>query len=316
MNVNDFITGLDFTALGSATAGDHNNLIEQSTPNADRGLIIWTKDTALDTPDVPDPTAGASYVKGKRYIWLRIPHSSATSRRGRLYSWNDDATSVITYLKWSDTSYDDTDVLADIAALQVDVADAITTANSASSTAASAATNAATALTTATAANTTATTASSNATTALSTATSAQTDADAAQASADSALANAAAAQTTADGAATNAARVSSSKFFTSSLQTWASHDVAHGLGAIPKFVRWVAVCNATDVGYAANDEIDLACFEENTGNFPSFTHGANATNVIVVLSTVASTRLLNKATGDFVAIDTTKWNLKAYVWA
>lgn len=316
MNVNDFITGLDFTALANATAGDHNQIIEQSTPNTDRGLVIWSKDTALNTPDVPNPLTAVQYNKGKRYLWLRIPHSTATSRRGKVYSWNDDTTSVATYLKWTDTSYDDTDILADIATLQFDVADAANTANSASATAASAAVNAASALTTANAANTTAITAAANAVTALTNAATAQTDADAAQVTADSALANAASAQTTADGAATNAARVASNKFFTSSLQTWASQTVAHGLGAAPKFVRWVAVCNATDVGYAAGDEIDLCCFEENTGNFPSFTHGANATNVIIILSTAATTRILNKTTGAFAAIDTTKWNPKAYAWA
>jgi hypothetical protein len=316
MVVTDFDKGLDFSALSSATGADHNNLIDLAVPHSDKSINIWSVDTALNTPDVPDPTSGATFTKWKRYLWIRIPHSSATDLRPIVYAWNDNATSVATYLKWKDTSFDDTDILADIATLQVDVADAANTANSASATASSAAVNAASALTNANAANTTATTAAANATTALTNAATAQTDADTAQVTADSALANAASAQTTADGAATNAARVASSKFFTSSLQTWASHDVAHGLGAAPKFVRWVAVCNATDVGYAANDEIDLCCFEENTGNFPSFTHGSNATNVIVVLSTAASTRILNKSTGAFAAIDTTKWNLKAYAWS
>ena len=81
----DFSKGLDFTGLGgTASAANHNQLVDQALPKVDsateaKGLILWTVDSALDTPIVPDPTASAFVAKWKNYIWLRIPHATATS---------------------------------------------------------------------------------------------------------------------------------------------------------------------------------------------------------------------------------------------
>jgi hypothetical protein len=198
----DFIKGLDFTALSPASAGDHNTLIDGATPSTDRGLTLWSVDTALNTPDVPNPLSLPGITtKWKRYVWLRIPHASSSSTVPVLYGWNDSATSVATYLKWQQFESDNSSILALITALDVrvtaveaGVTSALATANAANSIASTASTNATGALSTANAANT-------NATQALTNAAAAQTTADAAQATANTALTNAAGAITAANNA-------------------------------------------------------------------------------------------------------------------
>jgi len=164
LSVFDFLKGLDFTALGNATAADHNALIDSAVPYSDnanegKGLILWTIDSALNTPRVPDPTTAAQYNKWKRYIWIRLPHSSATSTIPLFYAWNDNATSVATYLKWQrpEANVDDIQAQLDALDLRVDdleasMATALATANAANATANLASTNASSALTVATAA--------------------------------------------------------------------------------------------------------------------------------------------------------------------
>src|ERR1051326_8776994 len=89
----DLVHGVDFAAIDPITAGDLNNLVDIAAPFLDtnkhgKGLILVTHDTALDTPYVPSV---ATYVKWKRYIWLRIPHPTATDQSPRIYAWNDNA---------------------------------------------------------------------------------------------------------------------------------------------------------------------------------------------------------------------------------
>ena len=163
----DFVKGLDFTALSPASAGDHNTLVDGATPASDRGLVLWSVDTALNTPDVP--TTPVTTTKWKRYLWLRIPHGSASSTVPMLYAWNDNATIVATYLKWQRFEADNSSVLALISALDLRVQDleAVNVTlqalvNAANSNASTALTNSSAALSTANAANTNATTALSD----------------------------------------------------------------------------------------------------------------------------------------------------------
>lgn len=180
----DFNKGVDFTGINPATGGDHNNLIEQAVPrrtDADetigKGLNIFTTDSALDTPVVPNAN---TTTKWKRYVWCRRPFAGATDKSIKKYSWNDDATAHVTYLKWVQDSVDLTSVTA--------IANnALSTAQNAETTAGVAATNAASAVTTANAAQTTATTANNTANTAQTTATTANTAAGAAQTTATNA---------------------------------------------------------------------------------------------------------------------------------
>jgi len=166
MTTLDLLRGIDFTALTNLTAGQHNDLVDLTAPATDKGMVLWTVDTALNTPDVPDPTLGAGYSKFKRYLWIRIPHSTSTSTVPLFYAWNDSATSVTTYLKWQAPAFNTTSIEAEISALdlrvdnlEVSIASARATANAANSTASAASTNATNALSAATAASTNATTA-------------------------------------------------------------------------------------------------------------------------------------------------------------
>lgn len=315
MVVTDFDKGLDFSALGSATGADHNNLIDLAVPHSDKGICIWSTDTALNTPDVPDPTSGLTFNKWKRYIWIRVPHSSATDKKPTLYAWNDNAASVTTYLKWLDTTFDDTDILAAIAILQTDVDDANNTANSASATASSAATNAATALTNSVAANTTAVSAAADAVTALDNSTTAQTTATAAQATADSALANAAAAQTTADTA--SAANAVLAARFTSALTAISAGpmiNVAHGLGGVPRFLTGQIVCSTAEFGYAIGDEVDVLSIQSN-GNQPAFALGKSVTNIFLIADNTAIIRTPHKTTGVYTTLTPANWQARLRAW-
>ena len=94
ISVYDFTKGIDFTSISPATAGDHNTLVDAAVPYVtDKGIVMVSADTALNTPDVPD---AATTTKWKNYIWIRRPHSTATDTTPIAYMWNENATSVAT----------------------------------------------------------------------------------------------------------------------------------------------------------------------------------------------------------------------------
>lgn len=110
---------------------------------------------------------------------------------------------------------------------------------------------------------------------------------------------------------------------FTSAETAIATSDVglvintAHSLGAVPAKVRAVLVCKSTDLGYAANDEVDVSGSVHHSGTV-SFVVGANATNVFVVRDQAAETghyQLANKTTGVVGNCAELKWRLKVYAW-
>ena len=192
MTTQDFKRNIDFTTLPSniAAGGDHNNLVDLTEPQADsastgKGLTLFTTDTGLNVPDVPDPTV-AGYSKWVRYIWIRAPFAGSGAA-AKLYTWNPETTHDAILLFWQLQT-------ADIVAIDI----AIAAATAASTTAD---TNASNAVATANAASTVATTANTNATTAAANALSALNTGTAAQSTANTALANAASAVTTANAA-------------------------------------------------------------------------------------------------------------------
>ena len=63
----DFVNGVDFTVLGSVTPTLLNELVSLGYPKAGKGLVIVTRDTALNQPDVPSPTTEPRW---KDYIWI------------------------------------------------------------------------------------------------------------------------------------------------------------------------------------------------------------------------------------------------------
>lgn len=170
ISVFDFTKGIDFTALANGAAADHNTLVDAAVPFAtDKGIVMVSNDIALNTPVVPNPNAGATFTKWKNYIWLRRPFNTATDTTPYLYVWNENAVSVVTYLKWQRVKLDTTDLQALITALTLRVEDLeastatiLATANAANATASIASTNATAALNTANTANTNATTALSD----------------------------------------------------------------------------------------------------------------------------------------------------------
>ena len=328
LSVTDLVKGLDFTGFSSATAADHNALVDGATPILDtsdegKGFVIWTVDSASNVPRVPDPTISGLHAKWKRYVWIRVPFPGETNKIPKIYTWNDDATSIATYLKWRQTEADLSSVEADITALKNDVADFqadIATISSNASTALSLAgtanTNASNALSTATAANT-------NATTAIANAATAQTDADAAQATADAANTAATSATTVANAASASVTALAATvKFFTSSAVSLNSIaaatsliNEAHGLGAAPRQCRGVLVCTATDVGYAIGDEVDLASVIYS-GSQPPFSVWSNSTNVGMSIQGSAgpgAIYLIGKLGTGSTNIDKSKWSVKVY---
>lgn len=94
-------------------------------------------------------------------------------------------------------------------------------------------------------------------------------------------------------------------------IATGAIINTAHGLGATPGRVRLVLVCQTTDVGYAAGDEIDAGqdgC--SSAGDTPIFVVGANSTNVFCLCSST-TLRGLNKTTGALDTLTAANWKAK-----
>lgn len=201
-SLQDFVRGIDMTGIDPATAADLNDLVDLSSPISDtvlegKGIILWSKDTAPDTPIVPD---AATNVKWKRYIWIRIPYLTVDDQTPKIYAWNDNGPiSFVTNL-WQQIIPDTASLQAAIDAVETLANTALLNANAAQVTAANANTNAATALTNANAALVTANSASAAAQAAGLAAASAQSTANAAQTTANEALVAATAPKAPGDG--------------------------------------------------------------------------------------------------------------------
>lgn len=170
MTTQDFDKGVDLTAVNPITAANINSLMDNAVPHIDKSINLYTVDTALNTPDVPDPNTNGTYNKFKRYLWIRIPHASSPTTIPNVYAWNDSAANVATYLRWQSIIIDLTAFAAQIAAATATAAGATASALASNVTANSAASQAALALAAANAAQTTATNAATSATAAVATA--------------------------------------------------------------------------------------------------------------------------------------------------
>ena len=144
IQVQDFVHGVDLSAYPTIAGADINNEVDLAYPAAYRGLNLITTDSALNTPAVP--TANIT-TKWKTYIWIRVPHPSASVQTPALYSWNDNAPNDATLLHWVNTTFDPTAILASITALTAALAVTTATANSAYNMATAVTTTANTALT-------------------------------------------------------------------------------------------------------------------------------------------------------------------------
>lgn len=115
----DFVNGVDFTSLGTCTPALLNELVSLGYPKDGKGLVIVTRDTALNQPDVPSPTTEPRW---KDYIWVRLPHATASSSTPSVYAWNDNAVEDVDVEKWVLLIADVSSVLSDIVNLENDVA--------------------------------------------------------------------------------------------------------------------------------------------------------------------------------------------------
>lgn len=323
MNGIFLIKGLDFTALVNAAAGDHNNLVDLATPYSDsanegKGFTLWSKDSALNVPRVPDSNT-FSLMKG--CLWIRKLHSTASTHIPYLYAWDDNSISDATYLKWKRVEADLTGIQAQIDAQTVNIASANAAANAAQITANTASTTANNANNTANGASATATGAAANATTALANAAIADGKAVAAQTTANAATSAAAAAQTTATQALTATNTIAANKFFTSvefALADGVVADIAHGLGALPKFIRWILINKVAELGYAIGDEIDVTSLSANTADntrFPLFTFGCDISKVLLCARLNIAPFVLRRDTGAQASIVVANWKAKCYAW-
>jgi len=325
----DISKGLDFTALPNATAADHNTLVDSASPVLDtagegKGLNLWTVDSAADTPIVPNPLTSASYNKWKRYIWLRVPFAGSTDKTPKLYIWNDDATSVATYLKWRQVTADFSTIQSQIDALdlrvddlEASIATALATANAANATAVTASTNATSALTTANTANT-------NALTALSDLNTPTTGIKDRVTSLETRVTNVESQITTINATlitlSTLPALVASTVILESAnygLGSGVFATFAHGLGVKPRYVKTVLVCIALDAatGYVAGDEFPMMS-ASLTANNPVFGEIVNATNIILTLEpfAVGIWNISHKVTGART-IPTSAANFQAKIY-
>lgn len=131
----DLVKGIDLTALSVVTGSEINQQIDTGRVAADKGLIIETTDSALDTPVVPSPAVaiiGIIPTWWKRYLWKRVPFDN--TGKIKTYQWFELAASDVTYLKWIDTT---AGLLNqdDLTTLNNEILSAQTTANSAQTTA-------------------------------------------------------------------------------------------------------------------------------------------------------------------------------------
>ena len=107
MTTQDIVRGVDFTVAGTlVNASTLNQHVDLARPGADKGLIIETEDTGINTPVVPDPNIpnppdGVTPLWWKRYQWKRIRHEAGGALNTiQTYTWNEAVVSDPVYLKW------------------------------------------------------------------------------------------------------------------------------------------------------------------------------------------------------------------------
>jgi len=102
MEEKDFNPGVDTTGYTSISGALLYQQVKSATPEDDRGLVLFTKDTALNVPNVPNPlSTDPDFSRFTRYLWIREPYNTGNST---LYLWSALAVSDATLLKWQSTS--------------------------------------------------------------------------------------------------------------------------------------------------------------------------------------------------------------------
>lgn len=101
----------------------------------------------------------------------------------------------------------------------------------------------------------------------------------------------------------------------TNTFNTYASSggswNVNHGRSSTPTHCRVVLVCQSTDQGYAAGDEVNIDSFSQS-GNNSKLAQYANSTQMGVIVPSGAYL-VINKTGTSWGGIDETKWKFKIY---
>jgi hypothetical protein len=323
----DLLNNVDYTVFPRLSAAELNLGFSQLVPNTNGtindgsvgvGGMVFTADTALNTPQVPNAATIGGTPKWQGYLWIRIPFSSTAGTVAPIgYFWNNSKGNDATFLKWQSTQVDLTAVNAAITALQAAVTTAQTTATAANNTANTALTNSAAAQTTATAANNTANAAATASGTAL-------TNAATALTAANSATSTANAANATANAAAAAVAAIGASSFKTGNIPLNAIGvgsaiiNLPHGLGATPSIFSGVLVCQNTENGYNPGDEVNaLSCGGYSGAGVlvqQAFFVSVTSANVFMTQTAgVTSIGIINKTTGALGPINPANWQAKIY---
>lgn len=102
LTTQDFLKGIDITALTNVTGSQLNQLVDVARTAIDKGLIISTTDSALNIPIVPNPNnnyTGITPTWWTNYIWRRLPFNNTGVVT--IYFWNPYLNSDPILLNWS-----------------------------------------------------------------------------------------------------------------------------------------------------------------------------------------------------------------------
>lgn len=136
----DLEVGIDITGLTTVTGSELIQMVDAGRLASDKGIIIESTDTALDTPDVPNPNVeleGVTPTFWTRYFWHRKPHSSAAANtKTKVYKWNPLRDVDATYFRWESFDLVAEEALAAAEEAQTDANNALIAANTAISNAA------------------------------------------------------------------------------------------------------------------------------------------------------------------------------------
>lgn len=159
LTTQDLVKSIDITGLNVVTGSEINQLIDTGRLAADKGMIVETQDSALNTPVVPDPNhnyTGVVPIWWKRYLWRRLVHATDILTKARTYVWNPNRAVDAIYLQWELIDLDAATALANANQALIDAAAAQDTADIALSNAQTGITDAGVAQVTANSANATA----------------------------------------------------------------------------------------------------------------------------------------------------------------
>lgn len=94
---------------------------------------------------------------------------------------------------------------------------------------------------------------------------------------------------------------------------------LAHGLGAVPKFITAELVCKTADLNYSIGDVVQIHVMQQSSATADNFGLSAkkDATNITVRYGSGATVFLLNNATtGAGAGATNANWRLVVRAWA